>query len=456
VYVKIANTSGPVNRLYLEKLGISTKRDNEETIGQFGSGAKFAPIAALRKGWEWISVGHDDFGDYQMRFDVRETAGINEVIFVYDDETVRESSYTLEAGTLSWEDDFQIIREALANAIDAHVEFGTDWYWDKVDHIENKPNEFAVYITDTNTGNPPKEIIDILENIDQWFSINRVDVADNRMGKIFRRVGEDDRMIKIFHKGVRVHEIELDSDSDYIFDYQLNNVTLNEERRLRDAYHINQYVIDCLSELDEDDYGIVRILLENPARIFEFNAASVHNVKYQNWNEVWADQWKKLHGKKAVPVHPGVDQFVISRLIGTGYKPIGASTALTLALTLSGVDSIESILGEGFDIETIELDEHEQDIFNDAVEFCNDAGFDINPDDFQFYFDDDYYAPMGKAVGEARFINTKIINIDTPIERLIGTIIHENDHVVSGYDDANERFRGVADDHIARLIMKGK
>jgi hypothetical protein len=37
-YIKVTNKTDEVNRLKLEKLGFSTKRDNDETIGQFGSG----------------------------------------------------------------------------------------------------------------------------------------------------------------------------------------------------------------------------------------------------------------------------------------------------------------------------------------------------------------------------------------------------------------------------------
>ena len=49
-YIKITNDADIVPRLHLELLGVSTKRDSDDTIGQFGSGTKFAPIYALRRG----------------------------------------------------------------------------------------------------------------------------------------------------------------------------------------------------------------------------------------------------------------------------------------------------------------------------------------------------------------------------------------------------------------------
>ena len=80
-YIRISNEAGNVNRLFLEKLGLSTKRDDENSIGQFGSGSKFAPIAALRNGWEWINVGTDEVGPYHMEYVSEEEGGINSIYY---------------------------------------------------------------------------------------------------------------------------------------------------------------------------------------------------------------------------------------------------------------------------------------------------------------------------------------------------------------------------------------
>jgi len=85
MYIKITNETEGFSRLYLELLGVSTKRDNDDTIGQFGSGTKFAPIHALRNGWEWVSTGHDDNGLYTMSYkiDSSNAEDIEIVQFVY-------------------------------------------------------------------------------------------------------------------------------------------------------------------------------------------------------------------------------------------------------------------------------------------------------------------------------------------------------------------------------------
>ncbi|CAB4188892.1 hypothetical protein UFOVP1172_158, partial [uncultured Caudovirales phage] len=67
-YIKIANESGFVSRIALEKLGLSTKRNDPDTIGQFGSGIKYAPIAALRMGLDWAFTGEDEKGPYTLKY----------------------------------------------------------------------------------------------------------------------------------------------------------------------------------------------------------------------------------------------------------------------------------------------------------------------------------------------------------------------------------------------------
>src|SRR6056300_1314595 len=171
-YIRIRNVSGHdkmiVPRIALEKLGLSTKRDDAETIGRFGSGIKYAPIAALRKGWEWWFVGSDAKGPYHMQYIVEEEDGVDCVWYQYGDGDVKPSSFTLGAGELSWTDPFQIIREPIANAMDGVKTYGGDWSLDIVDEVgESNLYTFDVYITAS------PELMNIVDNIDAYFSFNK-------------------------------------------------------------------------------------------------------------------------------------------------------------------------------------------------------------------------------------------------------------------------------------------
>ena len=147
-YIKISNRSDNVSRIALEKLGLSTKRNDPDSIGQFGSGIKYAPIAALRKGLEWIFTGYDNKGPYTLKYKVEQEDGVDCIVYDYGDYK-KASSFTIDAGVLSWENSFQIYREAVANAIDeANL---TDTFWTKeiVDEKDIAPElgVFSVYIS---------------------------------------------------------------------------------------------------------------------------------------------------------------------------------------------------------------------------------------------------------------------------------------------------------------------
>jgi hypothetical protein len=93
-YIKISNYAPCVNRLSLEKLGYSSKRNDPDTIGQFGSGIKYAPIAALRLGLDFVFTGTDDKGSYILKYKSQVQDGINCIVYDYGDYT-ENSSFTL-------------------------------------------------------------------------------------------------------------------------------------------------------------------------------------------------------------------------------------------------------------------------------------------------------------------------------------------------------------------------
>ena len=111
-YIVISNKAETVSRISLEKLGFSTKRNDAKTIGQFGSGIKYAPIAALREGLEWFFTGNDNTGPFTLEYIIQEEDNIECVAYKYGD-YIKSSSFTVDAGVMSWEDPFQILREPM-------------------------------------------------------------------------------------------------------------------------------------------------------------------------------------------------------------------------------------------------------------------------------------------------------------------------------------------------------
>ena len=242
-YLKFSNKADTVSRIGLEKLGYSTKRNDPTTIGQFGSGIKFAPIAALRNGWKWHFLGKDNRGVYHLEYTTVEEDGIECIYYMYEDE-LKPSSFTIDAGVLSWLDAFQIYREAVANAMDA-VQSRDDWYISVVDKDEvvYEDGWFNCFVTAS------PELMEVHRNFDKYFCINRTPVAqyvknhDGRKLKVFHKV---DPQTRIYSNNVLVFATDKFNS---IFDYDIQGIALNEERSVKSHWDIEIEVAIIISML---------------------------------------------------------------------------------------------------------------------------------------------------------------------------------------------------------------
>lgn len=142
-YLKITNR-GTVDRRMLELIGFSLKRDGSAArpvIGFKGSGAKLAPIAALRLGLDVQIASSDAGGRYRLAFGIEDemVGGRSEkslVMFIHrpgQPPEKRPLPFTLDAFA-DWDlpvgaDDnrcYKVVREFICNAYDADERFRTE------------------------------------------------------------------------------------------------------------------------------------------------------------------------------------------------------------------------------------------------------------------------------------------------------------------------------------------
>ncbi len=441
-FIRISNNASEVNRLFLEKLGVSTKRDSDETIGMFGSGSKFAPIAALRRDWRWVNVGTDDRGDYQMEYVVLDQDGLQVIGFDYGDE-VRESSFTIDAGVLSWDDEFQIFREAFSNALDAHTEFGAEFSIDLVDEIVHEPGVFAVYISQS------PEMLAIIDEIDKYFTFDRSVKFETRVGKI---LDPYDSQGRFYYKGVLVHEWN-DEATPALFDYEFNDLVLNEERRVRNESSLWNKLDCVLVELA--DKAIVRKFINamNESHM-EFCMPS-YQYTYSTYNDTWGEVWIEKYGEDAIPLSP--DMMGLEPLIKLYNKKAVqvASDFIVHAVTSTNlVKSATEILGDEAEYQFVDLGAGDQAVFDDALKVASGA---VNIDQVT---DWRFFNPSGEQNGidGVANINEKTVYLSYNIlydpVTLVGTIVHEVDHIETGLEDEDRQFRRVADRRIGKLLLQ--
>ena len=453
-YIRIANESSSVNRLYLEKLGISTKRDNNDTIGQFGSGSKFAPIAALRKNWEWINVGHDDSGDYRLEYVVKEEAGIDCIYYLYDNEILKPSSFTVDAGVLSWENGFQIFREAFTNALDDFREFGNKYVVEFADEVKNEDGTFAVYLT------ADPELVNIVNDFDRYFSINRTPIGTTTYGKIYNSFNGAGNF---YYKGVLVHTAENSDSKVSLFDYELNDVILNEERRVRSTYQVELKVISMFSSLRGDDpehLDIAKTLILNKNNnIWEWSVDQTYIDSYFNpmTDNAFKTAWTKMYGDK-IAVHSSLMKFRAQFYV-RNYEIVEVqSETLYKILRASGVNCADNVLGDEAKYDFCELSPELNDMYSEAIDIISESGILTN---FDKYLDKiKFFVPQGEQdhiLGVANYKDDSIyISLEAfnNMSTLVGTIVHEYDHLHYSVGDDDPEFRIIADCHIGDLMVK--
>ncbi len=452
-YIRIANKANGVNRLFLEKLGLSTKRDDDSTIGQFGSGSKFAPIAALRNGWEWINVGEDNLGPYKMQYVAKEEGDINCVYYLYDDEILKPSSFTVDAGLLSWDDEFQIFREAFSNALDEFTSNKNPYTVEIVDEVKYEPGMFAVYLT------ADPKLVSIINDFGKFFSIERDPLyTTSSKANIYPPY---DNEVNFYFKGVLVHS----EPKIPIFDYGLNNITLNEERRVRNNFEVNWKVVSIFSDVmynNDEGYNIAYSLIENMNKDrweWTISKSSIEayfgDLRHSVTDNSYKRAWRDIHGDKvAVPSNlmRFKAQFSLRNL-----EIVEVKSDIFYEMVLrAGINCADTVLGDEVEYQFMTLTGDKKKMFNKAIDIVNK----YLPDFSHYVNDIKTFIPQGEqdciyGVANMKAYSIYIsVNAFRDMELLVSTIVHEFDHLKSRYTDGDNEFRLVADEHIGKLIMQ--
>lgn len=474
-YIRFRNRVDCVPRIRLEKMGISSKRDNESTVGQFGSGAKLAPVAAIRKGFEWICLGSDDRGDYRLDYVTKDVDGYDIVYYRYTTEegiTDIPSSFSLDAGVISWDTDFQIYREAFANALDANLEFGADYSVEIVDSIERKDGYFDVYLT------ADPDLLEFFDNSDLYFK------HDNQPDFISKAAGGSDIGLyknyviedsvrqcishvsdgKLYGKGgIWIGDTP---DPCSIFSYQHSGFRLNEERRIADAYQVDSIASYALRNLSDKNAIRDIFMLDKSSEYdscVEWCLASYHFDNMKS-DAAWAEVWVEQYGETCIPICPAgveghyseeltiqlqmrgltvreVDNYVVYRLI------VNSPSEVEL--------NVSNILGTRAEFDIVdELTYVRQATLTKALSVV--GRFETISDDIEFVA----FTPRGHQetihgvwVSEDRKIMLSVRALDLGVEHMVATIVHELDHATTGYGDTDRHFRDIADRRIGRLMM---
>lgn len=442
-YIRIRNESKPVDRRYFEKLGAGNKSDDDRTIGQFGSGACYAPLAALRSGREYVVCGYDNRGTFKLTYRSELVDGINEVFYDYNDgEEVRDSSFTLEAGKLSWNDPWQIFREAMSNAIDEFYEYGAEYDVSIVDEIEPPVDGYvSVYIT------ADVEMRKIVRKIDQYFSMNREVLSDTRYGKILAK--GNDPVLHVYLKGVLVYRGENES----LFDYDFDDIDLNEERTIRSLYAMNGSISQAIASTTSKSV-ISPFISARIKNVHENRLGKYEICSYLPVQKDWVDAFRAAFGETAYPIVSDAAVVVSDALKVKGYKAIPCPELL-VSILKDDFPALTKILGKQTEFNDATLDSHLKSVLDEAVEIVKAhepelARFKIRV----FEPKNGQTGILGQAdrVNETILIN--VCNLHDGLHKTVATLIHEADHLISEMGDNTREFRDQADLRLAMFMVE--
>lgn len=306
-YLKITNI-GTMSRKFLELIGATDKRsrmDDSSTIGNKGSGAKFAIVPALRLGYEVAVSSSDDNGDFLLVYEkekvqLTKTQEIEQIVFNYINGLRFPSQLTLDA-LRDWdqpvgEDNkkiFKAFREYICNAWDADKEFTTEI----VDEITQAiPGTTSAYITLT------EDIEKILKNSSQYIkfmSSEKPIFSHSSYGNIYKK--SEEGVTRLFCQGVLV-DCKKSKYYSSIFDYSLDNKWLLSEERVIKDY--NEYVSQVGSLLTNiSDLNLVINLLNGLiSEKAELEGDALKKIEYipSNTKKMYLLAWEATQGEKAI------------------------------------------------------------------------------------------------------------------------------------------------------------
>jgi hypothetical protein len=212
MWLKIKN-AGEIELNAFKLIGACTKREDEESIGYFGSGLKYAIATLLRE-----------------NIDFKIFSGVEEIKVTTEPEMFRDvafnviylngerTNFTTDMG-IKWEI-WQAVREVYCNALDEGV-----WDCNQVEMPTGIKGETNFYIRICD------KVKDIVDHWFRYFSEDREPHLKNDTGEIFHLYENN---TCLYRKGIRCSDTKWKS----LFDYNIFDIEINESRIIQNTYEL--------------------------------------------------------------------------------------------------------------------------------------------------------------------------------------------------------------------------
>jgi len=272
-YLKI-KSKGEISIDAFTIIGNSTKKDNDDTIGMFGSGLKYAISAMLRN---------------HMAFQI--FTGLEELIFETKKKSFRtidldliyinneKTSFTTAMGDISWDKPFAPIREIYSNALDEDE----NTILEISDVPLGEPGYTVFYLELTDT------VKDFYENRYKYFCTENPEVLfSNKYGSVYKAFKNE---LRLFRKGILIRH---DDKIKTLFNYNSSRFKINESRVESSSYTSKTYAFKIWRLCNDEKFieAFINSLSGGNAGVYE------HTLNYNKYNgsdyEEFTNAWHNV------------------------------------------------------------------------------------------------------------------------------------------------------------------
>jgi len=359
-YLKIENIGVcPPEAFTVLGVSLADTSSDQGVIGTFGSGSKHAVAVLLRNGLSPIVFA----GTLKLEFSTRpQTVADNQatkdfarVVVKYGGTdpvtgasrtSTEDLGFVLDYGKHDWSIPALALREFVSNAIDRSIRETGDWSGVKIEIVEEaqvraKRDHTRVFVLLT------PEILAFYNDLGKWFlhfsepnSLNKAILPKRN-----RNLG-DRKAAVIYRRGVRVREFE-SSDTESLFDYNLNDLSLDESRKASD-WDVRHHCGRALASAHKESLASLFERLVSGKAMWEFtfdtyslqpshrDSAEDDLRKRKNWQEAFA----LVAGEEGVLT----GEASVNQLERKGYKAIKAPENLLRAAEQYGVQTPAKVL----------------------------------------------------------------------------------------------------------------
>ncbi len=358
-YLKIENIGVcPPEGFTVLGVSLADTSNREGVIGQFGSGNKhgvavllrnqlapvvFAGTLKLEFGTKPQTVGdglaEKEFARVVVKYGGTDASGVSR-------SSTEDLGFVLDYGKQDWSEVALALREFVSNAIDRSIREHGDWSGVKIEIVDEsqvraKRDHTRVFVPMN------ADVLAFYNDLGKWFLhfSEPESLSKAILPKRNRNLG-DRKAAVIYRRGVRVREFE-SSDTESLFDYNLNDLTIDEARKASD-WDVRHHCGKALAGADKATLAILfDHLLNSDKAVWEFSFDTYalqpsyrdHDADRQRQKN-WQEAFLEIAGDDAVLTQEGS----AGQLERKGYKPVKAPEGLVNAAARYGLQTPATIL----------------------------------------------------------------------------------------------------------------